>query len=516
MAVAQAVRAPRTGVLPKRSERPPLFVHAVRVYRTDMFFRSLVDLAVVGTLVLAVQADWSNFSKTFSQWAAQTSSSVPGASSPIEAGQFSRITGQGPGAETIAAIEKPRLDPEALRQAGTPLSAQLASVAKSLDENDVETAWGLVSVLDDRKPLVAYAKAVVTLRRPGIGRALEARRLLRRATTDAVYPAYILMGEILLKLVQLDENGRLPVAERVAIDDTDRVHPASRGELAAEAVKWWERAAAFGRPTGLRLLGMAKARGLAGTVDLVGAAAIWREAARNGDAISQFELARLLHGGVGVQADLDEAIRLYRLSAERLPLARAALATALSSKAVAGDTDAASEAMTHLEQLASLPVDRVTKAFAGYLLGQYHLQIAPAPLRSPERALFEFERSARLGSQSSAFAAAEAYRTGVGTVENGVCAYAYYRLARPLAHEKIDPLLVQLSRDLGTFRTALAQRVSVKLQALGAARPGVMPTSKASLDTEAKARQLSAADDERCPQFVQRLTVRAASRRTQQ
>lgn len=513
MARVGTIRKPNEAVLPDRAERQSLAVQAFRLYRTDVVFRGLIDLAVVGALVLAAQSDWSNLTNTVSGWFSSTNSSVTGRpSAPTEA-RMHRIIGQGPGEQTIAAIGVPRIDPQTISQVGEPLSAQLAAIAGALEDNQVDRAWGLASVLDDRVPAVAYAKAVVTLRRPGIGRTVEARKLLRSATAEAVYPAYILMGEVLLKLVQLEEAGRLPTAERIAIDDLGKTHPASHAELAAEAAKWWERAASFGRPQGLRLLGMAKARGLSGTVDLVGAAAVWREAARSGDALAQFELAQLLRTGTGLQADLDEAIRLYRLSAESLPFARLALATALTSKAIAGDLRAAEEAMTNLELVADLPASRKTRAVSSYLLGQYHLQIAPGPMRSPRRALAAFERSVRLGSERAAYAAGQAYRTGVGTAPNPVCAYAFYRLARAVAPERIDPLLDHLAGELGSTQVELAVRVSRILASQNSA--GNAGPARISSLSPSKSTKVSDHAEMSCQQIIERSHLSGSSGKAQ-
>src|SRR4051812_34138675 len=84
-------------------------------------------------------------------------------------------------------------------------------------------------------------------------------------------------------------------------------------------------------------------------VDYVGAAALWREAAERGDAISQLELGKILMFGHGLQPNSGEAIRMFRLAADRLPVAAVGPATALISNSIAGDAASAREAIELLE-----------------------------------------------------------------------------------------------------------------------------------------------------------------------
>ncbi|PWT88204.1 MAG: hypothetical protein C5B56_09180 [Proteobacteria bacterium] len=440
----------RVGVLQARDERPPVVMHMVRLYKGDLLFRSLVDLAVVGLLVVLATIDWREAGKLAARTYGELRASVAAPAEKEAKHTLQRLTDRsGAGADVIAAIGPPAIERDALRQAGEPLAAHLEAIAAALEKGNVAAAAQLVSVLDDRDPTVAYAKAVVTLHEGGGGRAADARRLLRRATEQAVYPAYVLMGEVLFRLVQLDERGDLPASERVAIDDVGTAHPASRAELAAETVLWWERAAGFGRPLGLRLLGMAKARGLAGKPDLVGAAAIWRNAAERGDDVSQLELGKMLLLGEGVQPDATEAIQLFRLAADRLPLAAIGLATALTPRAIAGDAAAAREAIGTLEALLDRTSNRAELGFSYFLLGQYYFQAAPPELRNPARALKAWERATKLGSRDAALLAAEAYRVGTGISRDLPCAYGFYLQAKPSEPGRIDPILTELRQQIG-------------------------------------------------------------------
>ena len=126
---------------------------------------------------------------------------------------------------------------DALKLAGAALADHLDKVATALERGGVTEAAQLVSVLDDRDPTVAYVKAVVTLHQEGPGRVTEARRLLRRATEQAVYPAFVLTGEVLFRLAQM-MSGRQPGSNTSPSTIPARRIP-RRAELAAEAVLWW-------------------------------------------------------------------------------------------------------------------------------------------------------------------------------------------------------------------------------------------------------------------------------------
>jgi TPR repeat protein len=463
-----STRAPlneaRVGLIASREERPPAFAHAVRLYKGDMFFRSLIDLTVVGILVVAAVTEWREVGKMAG--GALGALRVP-LNTPAQKdaqNSMQRLTDRnGPGAEVIAAIGPPMIERDALKLAGAALADHLDKVATALERGGVTEAAQLVSVLDDRDPTVAYVKAVVTLHQEGPGRVTEARRLLRRATEQAVYPAFVLTGEVLFRLAQIDERGHLPGSERVAIDDTGQTHPATRAELAAEAVLWWERAAAFSRPQGLRLLGMARARGLSGKVDYVGAAALWKDAAERGDAISQLELGKMLMLGHGLQPNSAEAIRMFRLAADRLPVAAIGLATALISKSIAGDAAAAREAIELLEAILDKTKKSDELAFAYHMLGQYYFQAAPTELRNIPRALKAWERSVKNGMRESGWYAGEAYRAGTGVARDLPCAYGFYLKAKSLDAKKVDPILAELERQIGPEGIERGKRISFAL-----------------------------------------------------
>jgi len=449
------------GILPVRQERPKLLAHMLQLYKGDLLFRSLVDLSVIGMVVVGAKTDWSS-------WAAAWQRAMAGASQPSGyVTQLREPRATGPGQATIDAIGDARIDRDAVRLAGAQVASALTPVAEAVDAGAIDKAWQLVSVLDDRDATIAYAKAVVLLHRPGFDQLAAARLLLRRSTERAVYPAYVLAGEVLTKLLLLDESGQLPAAARVSVDDTGGTRPATRAELAAEAASWWERAASFGRTQGLRLFALARARGYAGKADLLGAAALWKQAADAGDAISQFELAELLTTGRGVQQDTGEAIRLYRLAAEALPTARLKLAVALSSKSVAGDEAAAREAIQQIERYIELEKDFELRGGGQYLLGQLLFQMAPTGLRDPSRALLAFEQSTRNGMREAAFVAGKIYSAGTAGKRDPTCAYAFFIKARAANPKEIESLMSKLEAEIGPVGLQRANRISFDLSRAG-------------------------------------------------
>ncbi|MDX2288900.1 MAG: hypothetical protein NW217_08790 [Hyphomicrobiaceae bacterium] len=450
------------GVIPPVDTRPPFFAHLFQLYRTELLFRSLVDLAVIGLVVVSFKADWSDAGKAVRSALDRAATAFTQPLQPSVRALHTQLIG--PGSATIDAIGDARVDRDALTHSGEVLSRMLVPVADALDRGAVEHALQLVSALDDRDATVAYVKAVVLLHRPGAANLKEARQLLRRATERAVYPAYVLAGEVAFKLVMLDENGRLPAALRFTVDDAGQTHPATPAELSQEAAMWWERAASFGRPAGVRLFALARARGLSGRPDLVAAAALWRQASDAGDAISQLELANMRSTGQGIQQDIGEAIRLYRL-AQSIPMARLRLAIALSSRAVVGDEAAAREAIEHLEQYVTNEKKPDLRGMGHYMLGLMLYQIAPASIRDLRRGLMEFEAATRLGNAEAAYMAGKAHSAGVVMKRDPACAHAFLSRSRTAKPPDLEQLLATLDKELSASDRERRDRIALDLRA---------------------------------------------------
>lgn len=85
----------------------------------------------------------------------------------------------------------------------------------------------------------------------------------------------------------------------------------------AEAVRWYQRAAALGNVYGQFLVAVAYARGKIVPQDVARAAHWYQKAAEQGHPSAQYNLAAMYANGVGVDKDDTEAVRWYRACAEQ-------------------------------------------------------------------------------------------------------------------------------------------------------------------------------------------------------
>jgi TPR repeat protein len=452
--MTMSVQVGSGSMIPADSHSPGRFSTAFRLYRTDMVFRGFCDLAMAGVLVLAFSTNWSGVASSLGGIAQQLSS----ASGPPVV-NLSMQSNSAIGQEINKSLAFIHIDRVAIEQSGDPVSAKLLQIADADKGNKPDLALDLLTGLDDRNPLTAYVKAIVMMRAPGVGKIPEIQALLRRATTQGIYPAYLAYGQNLYLMLMADQQQTLPGGERVLIDDAGVAHPASRTEIALAADTWWQKAGAFNRPEGLRMAGFAKARGLSGKVDLVSAAAMWRIAASAGDALSQYELGLLLLGGYGVQADVKEALRLFRLARHKLPVATLALATAQLSSSLAGDIAAAEEGILAAEEAVQRLKGKKSEGMAHYTLGVYLYQAAPPSLRDLGRGVDEFEKATRLGVPAAASFAGAAYRNGIGKPRNPVCAYAFYKWLKESSKEPVVNILTELEAEIGDAGISEAKKI---------------------------------------------------------
>jgi TPR repeat protein len=463
------------GLMPRqREERPPLILHFATLYKVDGLFRGLVDLMVVGLLVVGAKADWSKIT------AMLPSVPSPQAAGPSLSGTFTGLMRENaPGAVPFAQrlvhgpgfgdqivndlVQQVHVDEQELERSPEPLRTRLREVSQTLNALKNEESLAQVRLLDDKDPTVAYVKAIVLLRQLQHDPA-EVYPLLRRATEKAVFPAYIVLGNALVNSVDAFEIGARTETSLVTVDDAGAVHRATVAQLLNEAALSYERAASFGRASGLRLYGLARARGWGGKRDLLGAAALWKQAASAGDPLSQHELGRLLQSGSGVQADAAEAERHYRATLESVPASSVALAALLLPKAIKGDEPSAIEAISLLENYAKVDrgymhTDSITRQtifvqddfrlIAFWLHAKYDSVAAPPRLRDPVRALIYYESAAILGHAESAWEVGEGMRLGKGVPRDPSCAFGFYLAAREANPSKVDPILKELAEEIG-------------------------------------------------------------------
>jgi TPR repeat protein len=420
------------GMLPKNDERPPLFAYAVSLYRADLLFRGLIDLAVTGLVILAFMGGLAAAFAPVKSAVTSAVSILHRPASEIGTGTPPMLTGQdrGPGAETILAIQSPQIPDWVIERTPQGSVVALKDARRHLAAREPELALALLAAADQSEPSILYARAIATLHLGGEGRGIEVQKLLRGATAKAFAPAFTLNGLVLFRLLAKSERGELPDKERLSLDGSGRAVTVTNAQLAAEALLWWQRGAAFHDAEAMRLLGMAEARGFNGKRNIPAAIAYWRDAAGRGDALARFELAQLYFEGVGVEADSEKAYALFRQAADQGVLrAGLALGAALISKGITGDVDSTREALRVLDVVARESTEPEERAFAHYVIGTYLFEAGPAALRDPKRALNHF-RLARGRSPEAMRSLARAFETGVGAERDLVKAIGYLALAK--------------------------------------------------------------------------------------
>jgi TPR repeat protein len=247
----------------------------------------------------------------------------------------------------------------------------------------------------------------------------------------------------------MEERGELPAEERVSLDAAGRAVSVTAVQLAAEAMQWWQRGAAFHDAEAMRLLGMGESRGFTGKRNLGAAVAYWRDAAARGDAIARLELGHLYFYGTGVEADSDKALDLFRQASDQGILRAAmALGTALAAKGIAGDVEAAREAMRALDVVVRKSLNAAERTYAHYVIGLFLSEVGHPTVRDPPRALDHFRFAARGGHGEAFTALARAHETGVGAEPDVVKAFGYLMLLRARDPTAADREFMRLSSRL--------------------------------------------------------------------
>jgi TPR repeat protein len=426
-----ARRPPKTaeaiGMLPKNDERPPFFAFTVSLYQSDLLFRGLVDLAVSGFAILAftggMAAVWAPVKSAMNS----AIGAIHQPTNDIRTSAPDKFTANaGPGYETMLAIKAPHIPDDMIKLASRPSAGALSEARRHLQAGEPQLALDRLAAADAADPAILFGKAVATLHLGGNGRGLEAQRYLRGATQKAFAPAYTLNGLVLFQLIALHERGDLPASERVSLDSAGRAVEVTPTQLAAEAVLWWQRGAAFHDAEAMRLLGMAEARGLNGKRNLPAAIAYWRDAAARGDALARFELAQLYFEGIGVEPDSEKAYELFRQAADQgITRAAIALGAALVSKGITGDIEATRDALRVLDTVAKKSPVAAERAFAHWVSGVYLAEAAPPSLRDPVRAVDHFRMAVRGGYPTALKSLARAYEIGVGVERDPARAVGY-------------------------------------------------------------------------------------------
>jgi TPR repeat protein len=443
--------AAASGMLPRDTTRPPRFAYAVSLYKADLLFRSLVDLSVSGFVILTVTGGLGNIAEPITKALSAVSYVTTTPASVIRVGSSAQFTSRedSPGLETILGMQPPEISDAVIERATSGTAPVLSEARRLLESREPEAALAALSNGDADDPAIQFGKAVATLHLGGGGRAVEAQRHLRGATQKAFAPAFTLNGLVLYRLLALHESGDLPAAERVSLDGAGRPVGASPEQLAGEAVQWWQRGAAFHDAEAMRMLGMAQARGFTGKRDLTAAATYWRDAAARGDALARFELAKLYHVGVGVEADSDKAIELFRQASDQgVWRASTFLGVALMPRSINGDVEATREAIDVLTRVARDAPDLGARIAAHLTLGFYFSDAAPPNLRDPARSVDHFRFAARVGERGALKALGRAFENGVGVDRDLVKAAGYLTLLQAKDPAAAEPDLTRISKQL--------------------------------------------------------------------
>lgn len=443
------IREAYGGLLPKDNPRPPKFAFAVSLYRTNLLFRGLIDLAVIGFIVLLFTADWSSPATVERQIASMTADhEAPRTVTPRQTSTPSKgaIGNIGIGWPTADAMEVWRID-DTIADAPIKVRSSLVVMAGELEGGNPDRAWEIFETLDHDDPYVAYAGAVLTFRTRPASHVLEVQKLLRTAADHTLPVAYSLLGDLHYLSALLTEMGRVPPGEPVILDGAGNPVEASRQELLELAAEWWRRGAAFDQARSKRGLGMLAARGDLGRPDYAAAFAFWQDGADLGDPVSTTELALLYLLGAGIAPDQQKAVSLLRSDAARhYAPANLLLAVSLAAMIKAGDADATREAFDALDRVVASTLPPGLRGFAQHTYGLFLMDTAPAALRDPVAAVGHWREAAVLGNAAGTFALARAYHLGIGADRNGIRAYAllaslpdrYARIADPMRAE-IEP-----------------------------------------------------------------------------
>jgi len=513
-------------LVPRADARPPPFRFVVALYRQNLLFRALTDLAIVGAVVVAVAADWTAVRSWF------RSAPLPvTAPTAAPAPSIDWNSGPGPGAMTIDRIRIRWHDPTVERSAMPANRLAVDSTFMQLLRGSPTNALHTIERADPDDPVVAYAEAIVRFNL-GPGETANAERLLHRAADAALPQAFVKLGELAFTRALLasqepvgapgpesaEAGGDVaPATEREAppapvggllgraagaavpqvlvglgglvfggpppgegqpvsvglakVDTAGNVIQTTQAELLKEAVEWWQRAATLGSPEAQRLLGMAEARGLTGTPNSAAALALWEDAAARSDVIAQYEAGSAYLAGFGAPADFDQAAAYFRQAADDFIPALIGLVAALAPRTADGDLAATEEAFAVLDRLLEqrLPAGeraKVQRAYAAYLM-----QLVPAQLRDPVSAVDHLIAAVTAGDRTAAGDIGNAYRVGLGRQTDLVTAYAYYLVARQAGDETVDGHLASLEADLTPDERRRGRDLAFKIGSPGNLHP---------------------------------------------
>jgi TPR repeat protein len=197
----------------------------------------------------------------------------------------------------------------------------------------------------------------------------------------------------------------------------------------AEALRWFEQAAALGFPLGELNLGIMHMDGLGCAKNPELAAHWFRLAAQKGHPLAQYELANLIIGGALEQATLEEAIYLLELAIQQ------SFTPAMNELAKLYEHKTASEAhqkkALELRQTAAALGDLASRLCLGERL---YVQSEDTPNQNDYIKLLE--ESANYGYVPALFRLGTIYHSGLGVTPDRQKAASYWLIAAEQGHEE--------------------------------------------------------------------------------
>jgi len=480
---------PKDSFIPRFNARPRALPLALSLYRTDLLFRGLVDVAVVGIIVLAftyggaITAGISDLVRKASSTPDVTKTLTSATSLDRQAPTKKRLhgsVGSVPGLATETSIEDVVKIQKAVIESAPPDMAEALKAARGYQDlpsplrtSEVRRqALHVLQPFDQDDPIVAYAKASLLIHMGGAPEVNEAQRLLRIATAAAIPQAYTLSGLAAFRLVRMHDRGEIADGDLKTLDGAGNVIPSNLDDLSAEAKLWFERGASLRQVGAIRLLAYAEFTGLGGKKNVSAAVAHWRDAANLDDGASQYELGWLYLRGVGVTPDIDESIRLMQQSADQgFEMGNLGLGIALLPKMIAGDVKAAKRAIAALEKSIATSKYRQTVMMSHSFLGRYLMKAAPPSLRDPKKAVEHHRQALNRGYPWAAIDLAEAYESGLGVERNLVKAHKMLVLVGPARRKEVEHISKRLgeqmtpqerSAAMASFRELVAREQMLK------------------------------------------------------
>ena len=467
--------------------RAHLLSDVVRLYASNVLFRTCSELAVIGMLVLLATGQFSGAASSLTQ-AVQSLSPFK---SPQKTHNQFKVAGNNDAPGLIALTSLGRLPPisKDVMISEPPEVVTLLENINSLlakgDRKGIEAAYKLIGNYNPSKPIIAYATGIVGTRFKGANNYKTSMKLLTFASQNGISDATLRLGKMYLTMLANDMAGKLPVGYRVVFDSVGIAHPANTEELAQAATAWLEKAAGAGHPSALRYLALMKARGLNGNTDFASAAALWKQAADKGDAISQLELGKMLAFGHGVKANSDDAIKYLRKASSTRPDAKIALASVLLPRAIAGDASAASEAIENATVFLNGKRPALDLRMANRILAELYYRAAPSDMRDSARAVSHYRASSYFGDVGATAMLANFARWGTNIEKNLQTSYVLYSYAAKNGVPDLQAAMAEIEGELSDAEKATLGKLRVQTWRDGPA--GGNGSAKAQLHSQYEA-----------------------------